>query len=203
MTEPGMGSVTHWIADLKKNEDTDAQRKIWERFVDRLVRFANRKLQHSTCRVVDADDIANMAFANFFQKSPEDFEQLVNRNDLWQILVVMAERRVIDQIRKESSRKHGGGRVVTESMIQDNGDERQSGLDGLAGNTIPPDFDLMLLEEAEGRLNSLPDEDLRQVAVERMQGLRNREIADKMSISLRSVERKVSEIRDIFRSAGN
>ena len=93
------GSVTGWIEDLHQH-DSKAQAKIWERFVQRLVKHANRKLYGSPCRLVDGEDIANIAFQNFFAKHPAEFVRLVDRNDLWKILRVLADRRAIDEIRK-------------------------------------------------------------------------------------------------------
>ena len=197
MNSSAAGSVTGWIGDLKM-KDPEAQRKIWNRFVDRLVRYANRKLHGGNCQIVDASDIANMAFANFFEKSPEQFESLVNRNDLWQILALLAERRAIDEIRKAAALKNGGGRLLNESMLGTDQDGQSLRLDHFAEQGTTPDFDVLLNEELETRLNSLNDEVLRQIAIEKMQGCRNREIAAKLTISLRSVERKLGVIRDAF-----
>ena len=99
-----VGSVTEWIEDLK-SKDPEAQQKIWHRFVDRLVNFANRKLSGINSPVVDANDVANMAFYSLFEKTPDQFESLINRNDLWRILALMAERRAIDVIRRAMAQK--------------------------------------------------------------------------------------------------
>ena len=201
MSSQNKGSVTGWIEDLKA-QDPGAQEKIWSRFVDRLVRHANRKLRCASQRVVDAEDIANMAFANFFQKSPGEFEKLFNREDLWQILAMLVERRAIDQIRKESAKKNGGGMIVNEDVLAGDFAERANGLDNLPGKGTPIEFDMMLAEELELRLGLLPEDSKhRQVAIEKLQGYNNREIADRLAMGLRSVERKLEQIRDIFKSS--
>jgi RNA polymerase sigma factor (sigma-70 family) len=197
MSKDNSGSVTGWIADLRKN-DPEAQRKIWERFVDRLIRYAARKLCGRGCRIVDAEDITNIAFASFFAKGPDEFGRLLDRNDLWQVLAMLAGRRAIDQIRREHAGKHGGGMVVSESAIDHSKEERPSGMDNLASPTLTADFEAILAEEVEVRLDSLNDLELQQVAIERMQGFSNKEIAARLKVSLRSVERKLKDIRDIF-----
>jgi DNA-directed RNA polymerase specialized sigma24 family protein len=54
-----------------------------------------------------------------------------------------------------------------------------------------------MMEEQHARLlASLRDETLRQVAVHRMEGYSNQEIAEALNISLRSVERKLRLIRN-------
>ena len=196
------GSVTGWIEGLKSN-NPDAQRQIWKRFVERLVSYANRKLNGVTCGMVDANDIANMAFQNFFEKSPEEFASLVDRNDLWKILCMLAERRAIDALRKNSALKNGSNQVVYESGLGLSDSDKQRTFDQFPGNQVPPDFQLILSEEVEQRLDSLRTDLQRRIAIEKMQGLTNHEIAQKLSISLRSVERKLNMIRNAFQSKMN
>lgn len=180
-----VGSVTGWIKALE-DKDPDAQRKIWERFVERLVTYSNYQLKGVTV-VADGDDVANAAFENFFRKSPEQFEKLVDRNDLWQVLAMLAKRRAIDQIRSE----------IRHCRNTTDGHE----FDHLPSSQISPDFDVLLNEEFEQRLDELGDIVLRKIAIDRMQGFRNREIAERLQIGLRSVERKLNEIRSIFEAA--
>ncbi len=192
-----VGSVTEWIEDLK-SKDPEAQQKIWHRFVDRLVNFANRKLSGINSPVVDANDVANMAFYSLFEKTPDQFESLINRNDLWRILALMAERRAIDVIRRAMAQKNGNDRLLNESVLPVNKDGHRLSLDHFPNADATPDFILILNEEIEVRLDSLNDETLRCIAIEKMQGAKNQEIASKLAISLRSVERKLSLIRNIF-----
>ena len=140
-----------------------------------------------------------MAFMNLFEKSPDQFVKLVDRNDLWKILTLLAERRAIDQIRAESTLRSGGGRILNETALA-NPNDHGSPIDNFPTNRPPDDFEAILVEEVELRLDSLNDETLRRVAVERMEGHRNPEIAKKLQMSLRSVERKLTLIKDIFRS---
>jgi DNA-directed RNA polymerase specialized sigma24 family protein len=53
----------------------------------------------------------------------------------------------------------------------------------------------MVAEEFRLRLEGLKDDSLRQVALMRMEGYANEEIAARLDISLRSVERKLDAIR--------
>ena len=199
MRSQNIGSVTGWIEQLKSS-DPEAQRQIWERFVSRLVHFTNGQMRNASFRVADADDITNMAFYNFFEKSPDQFEQLVDRNDLWQILTMLAERRAIDQQRKWFNQKNGGNRILNEPSLVDN-DGNAKGMDVFEGNCRPPDIEFMLAEETELLLSSLDDELLRQIAIAKLQGFDNREIAKTFAVSVRTIERKLNIIREIFSSA--
>ena len=53
-------SVSQWIGQLKEGDDGAAQR-LWERYVDQLVRLARAKLGRTNRRVADEDDPANSA----------------------------------------------------------------------------------------------------------------------------------------------
>lgn len=182
------GSVTQWIADLR-NGDPDAASKIWTRFVDRLRCIAKTRFRHSSCRVGYADEVVTDAFVDFFKKGPDQFESLVNRVELWQILVTITERRVIDVIRKELARKRGSGNV--RNGLNDS-------ICSLSGLTKPPDVELMMIETFSERLEQLNDEKLSELAIGKMEGLSNLELAMKHGTSLRSIERKLSLIRKIW-----
>lgn len=191
-------SITQWIVDLR-NKDIDATRKIWNRFVDRLTLIANKRLRNSKCRITDGEAVAADAFSDFFMRGPDEFGKLVDRNDLWQILVVITERRAIDAIRRESNQRRGGGKVFGE----DNGFEAVDGqckdwLNSFPASDNPPDIELMLIEAFEERLSRLDSELLRQIAIDKMHGLSNLEIAETHHISLRSVERKLALIRQTW-----
>lgn len=160
--------------------------------MDRLVAFANSRLGEKVQRYVDGEDIAVMAFSNFFEKTPTDFEKLVNRNDLWQVLSSLAARRAVDCIRRESSKKRGFGETLIDYP-----------LDQAAAIEKPVDYDVLLAEEVESCISALPTDVLKQAAVLRMEGLENREIAKHLKLSLRSVERKFEEIRDILKSCSS
>ena len=192
------GSVTGWIEELK-SRNPDAQQKIWERFVLRLERFANRILHQHGCRSIEAEDVVSISFASFFFRTPDDFRKLVNRNDLWKLLVVMAERRVIDQVRKELTFKRGNRNTISESDSKAFNKNSVFDLSEVACDPGPtPDMEAMLSEELEYRLDSLGDDVLKAIAVFKMNDLQNQEIAAKIGIGLRSVERKLAEIRMIL-----
>jgi DNA-directed RNA polymerase specialized sigma24 family protein len=57
----------------------------------------------------------------------------------------------------------------------------------------------MVAEECARRLNSLPDASLRQVALLKMEGYRNEEIAERLGCGLRTVTRRLEVIRRAWR----
>ena len=61
------------------------------------------------------------------------------------------------------------------------------------------DVALVVGEELCRLLNLLPDEQLRQIAVAKMEGRTNHEVAVQMDCALRTVERRLGYIRAIWR----
>ena len=68
----------------------------------------------------------------------------------------------------------------------------------LVGDEPTPDFAAQVAEEYGRLLELLGDETLRQVAVWKMEGYSNDEIADKLGCSRRTVARKLEAIRILW-----
>ncbi len=69
------------------------------------------------------------------------------------------------------------------------------------GNEPTPEFAAQVAEEYERLLNFL-DDDQRAIAVAKLEGLTNPEIAVRFDRSLRTVERKLQLIRGIWEQSG-
>ncbi|MEM1180491.1 MAG: ECF-type sigma factor [Planctomycetota bacterium] len=194
-------SVTAWIEQLKDGESFAAQ-KLWSEYVERLVGLAHRKLGDMPKRVVDAEDVVLSAFRHFLDGVKEDrFAKLDDRQDLWSILVMLTERRAIGQRRFLGAQKRGGGNVRGESILGD-ADGNQRGLDAVAElRDATPEFAVEFAEELRVRLAKLGDERQRSIVLGKLEGKTNSEIARELSISVSSVERKLSIIRDSWREA--
>ncbi len=190
-------SVTAWIAGLKLG-DSAAAGQIWRRYVDRLIRLAHGKLRGSPIRISDEEDVALSAF-NDFLEGVEDgrFARLDDRDDLWQVLVMLTERKAIAQRRREQAKKRGGGHVRGESVFAaaDADGSQQAGLAQWADEEPTPAFAVQITEEVRRALESLGDDLQREVALGKLAGYTNKELADQLGISLRAVERKLSIIR--------
>ena len=59
--DPLKQSVTCWIEDLKTGRETAAQ-QVWDRYFERLVRHAQRRLGSAPRRIADEEDVALSAF---------------------------------------------------------------------------------------------------------------------------------------------
>jgi len=197
-------SVTDWIDSLKRGSD-DASRKIWQRYVEQLVRAADRHLKDMPRRMVDRDDIAQEAFTGFFRGVQENrFSKLEDRDDLWQLLIALADRRARDHMRRELGPQRGKGRTRGDSAMEQTGNRSASemiGFDNVAAPPITPESSEELIRLIQLAFPELADEELQRIALDRISNYSIAEIARRHGIALRSAERKLKLIRQIIEQA--
>jgi RNA polymerase sigma factor (sigma-70 family) len=181
------GSVTFWIDGLKAGDGV-AVEQLWQRYFESLVRLARAALRGSPRRVEDEEDAALSAFDSFCAAAAQGrFPRLDDREGLWRILVTITRRKALDQVERQGRQKRGG-----EAAGQENGGSR---IDQVTGAEPTPEFAALLADECRRLLVSLADERQRQIAVLRMEGYTNDEIARRLGCGVRSVVRKLELIR--------
>ena len=187
MADEPTGSVTQFFHQLQAG-DADAARGLWARYFPRLVGLARQALAGRPQRAADAEDAALSAFVTFWQGAG-GFASVLNRDDLWKLLGTIALRKALKQGRREGTEKRGGGRVVGETgLFRPDGSPLP--LDEAAGRLPPQVFDLYSAE----LLDALEPE-ARTIAVMRLLGHTNREIAESLGCTERKVERQMNLIR--------
>src|SRR5262249_19584667 len=140
------GSVTRWIDELKAG-DARAAQKLWERYFERLVGLARKKLQGTKRRVADEEDVALSAFDSFCRRAGEGrFPRLDDRDSLWQLLVVLTARKAWHLRRDEQ--RHKRAKVVSwEETAPASADE--SGVDQILGAEPTPAFAALMAEDIQ------------------------------------------------------
>jgi DNA-directed RNA polymerase specialized sigma24 family protein len=189
-------SVTTWLVRLKGGERDEATRRLWEAYFSRLVGRAHTLLG-GRGRGGDAEDLALSAFASFVRAVEQGrFPRLEDRDDLWQVLLVLAARKAGKVFRRELAARHGGGMVVSFSELAGEG-PAQPGPE-VPGDEPDPAEAAALAETCARLLDRLGKEDLRQVALWRLEGYSNAEIARRLGRHEGTVERKLQMIRAIW-----
>jgi DNA-directed RNA polymerase specialized sigma24 family protein len=197
------GSISQWLGELKAGEAAAVQ-PLWERYFEKLVRLARKRLHASRRSGAGADedeeDAALSAFDSFCAGAARGrFPRLSDREDLWRLLVVITARKATAQIERRGRQKRGGGRIAV-SPKSPGGDDSAGflGLDQIAGDEPTPEFAAMVAEEYARLLAQLGDDGLRQVALWRMEGYTNDEIADRLGCARRTVARRLDLIRKLW-----
>lgn len=191
-------SVSCWIEQLKRGDEA-ATARLWQRFYQRLVGLAARKLGNTPRRVAEEEDVVSVAFATFVRRAREGhFPSLLDRDDLWHLLAKITERKSVEWVRGQAREKRGGGKVRGESALRVlTGSQVTGDLDHMAGLEPTPDFAAETAENVQHLLGGLSPE-LRQVALLKLEGYLNAEIAASLECSLPTVERKLRLIRRLW-----
>jgi DNA-directed RNA polymerase specialized sigma24 family protein len=194
-------SITTWLNQLKVGEN-DAARPLWEAYFGQLVRLARKKLAETPRRVADEEDVALAAFQSFCGGVEKGrFPKLDDRDDLWQILVMLTARKAADERQSVRRQKRGGGRVRGESVfVNGDGSSSANGLRQIVGREPTPDFAAEVAERLGQLLGALDNAGLRSIALLKMEGWSNEEVATRLDCGVRTVERKLSLIRRIWKS---
>ena len=148
-------------------------------------------------RAADEEDIALSVFNELCVGAARGgFAEHVRRDDLWHLLLHLTHHKMVNYIREQTRQKRGGGDVRGESVFLNAATgSSMGGIDQIVAEEPTPEFLAVMNEEHARLLDSLPDDTLRGIAVRRMQGDSNEDIAAALNLSVRSVERKFNLIR--------
>jgi RNA polymerase sigma factor (sigma-70 family) len=198
MTTETQPSISQWILEAKQGR-SQAIDALWKRYYGQLVLLARQRLTSQPRRVADEEDLALSAFATFCRAAQEGrFPDLSDRDGLWRILITITAQKAIDQARYDGRVKRGGGHVRGESAFDHaNLPSQARGLEQVIGDSPTPEFAAIMADQCDRLLRQLND-DLRRVAVAKMEDYTNEEIADRLDCSLSTVERGLRLIRKIW-----
>ena len=207
MSDETTGSVTRWLDALKEGQP-EAADALWQRYYVRVLAVARRRLDGDLHRAVeDAEDVALSAIHSLCAGAARgQFDRLGDRVDLWRLLVAITVKKTLSRRQRFGRLKRGGGQIYHDQATDDQDqDATVAGADALSNvlsKEPTPESAAVVQEQFQELLESLGDSTLRQVALWRMDGLTNAEIAEKMGCVLRTVERKIERIRLIWEEIG-
>jgi DNA-directed RNA polymerase specialized sigma24 family protein len=182
------GSISRWLDELRAG-DRQAATGLWQRYFARLVELARARLQGAPRRTADEEDVALSAFDSLCRGVEGGrFPELADRDGLWRLLVVLTVRKAA-HLKRDASRQKRGGKPAA-------GDEAD--LEHLLDAGPTPEFAAQMAEESQRLLERLGDQELCAVALWKMEGYTNEEIAQRLDCGLRSVGRKLRIIRSIW-----
>jgi RNA polymerase sigma factor (sigma-70 family) len=185
-------NISHWI-DLVKAGDSAAANQIWQHYFDRLVRSVRAGLYGQNRAVSDEEDIVLSVFDSFYTAAENGrFPDLSDRHDLWRLLLRMSARKVVDK-RRHDQRQRRGGNAIVHSLNQTDDDE--SVIEAI-GDEPSPEMVLMMQETVEEFFSHLGVGQLRELAVARLEGYSNAELAERFGCSERTIERRLHLIRE-------
>jgi DNA-directed RNA polymerase specialized sigma24 family protein len=175
-------SVTHWISRIKEG-DRAGVAKLLDHYFHRLVQLARKKLQARQGLTGYEEDVALSALKSVCLGAERgQFPQLLDRDDLWRLLVVVTVRKAIDLMRR--------ARPEAEAV--------EAHLEELLSAEPSPALAAEMAEDYQRLFDRLGDAQLQSVAHLKVQGYTNDEIAEKLGCVTRTVERKLDRIRILW-----
>jgi DNA-directed RNA polymerase specialized sigma24 family protein len=176
--------VTLWLERLKEG-DRGSVRPLLDRYLNRLVGLAAARLRGQAHLDGCDEDVALSAFKSLCLGAENGrFPELNSRDGLWRLLAVITIRKAIELQRRK---RH------------EFGSEQESLQAVLDHNPTPAEL-VEMSDCVERLLLKLGDDDLRRIAIWKVEGYTNEEIASRLNCVVRTVERKVHLIRLLWQS---
>ena len=193
-------SITRMIGKLRseqRRDFDDAAAAIWTRYFSDLLHLARRNLSPGVRQRADEDDLLQSVYNSFCLRQRGGQFELQDRGDLWSLLVQITRNKARNLASHHGRRRRNYRREIKPSEPSDSG-SGEFDLLGTAATNQSPD-DRLVFEEGLEQIKAL-DESLQKLALWKLAGYSNEEIASEkmMNCALRTVERKLKRIRDIW-----
>jgi RNA polymerase sigma factor (sigma-70 family) len=173
-------SITRLMRAVQDGSNS-AVRPLLAAYFDRLVHLARQRLKNLPGLGGYDEDLALRSFHSVYQRlrDPARPLELANRNDLWRLLATRTISRAIDLIRQHRPAEVAGDQDLTRLLSRE----------------PTPEEAAEVADECRRLLDALPEPELRQIALWKVEGYTNEEIAARLDCVPRTIERKVSRIR--------
>jgi RNA polymerase sigma factor (sigma-70 family) len=177
-------SITRLIRAVQDGSNT-AVRPLLEAYFNRLVQLARKRLQNLSGLGGYDEDVALRSFHSVYQRlrDPARPLDLAGRDDLWRLLATRTISRAIDLIRRHRPAEVPGDLNVEQLLSRE----------------PTPEEAAEVADDCRRLLDSLPEPELRQIALWKVEGYTNEEIAARLDCVPRTIERKVSRIRMLWK----
>ena len=173
------------------NGDQDAATQLWKFLQKRLLRLSKNVTQRRSGLGYDEQDVAQSAFFALCDGcETQRYSEVANRDELWRLLTVITVNKARKKAAFESRLRRGGNfhRIENGQQI----------LDLLADRSLDPQFSLVAQEECTRLLNLLGKKELQMVAILKVDGFTNEEVASRLGCTRRAVQRRLALIRDLW-----
>jgi RNA polymerase sigma factor (sigma-70 family) len=177
-------SITRLIR-AAQDGSSSAVRPLLSAYFDRLVRLAGQRLRKLPGLASDEEDLALRSFHSVYQRLRDPVRplDLAGRGDLWRLLATRTISRAIDLIRRRRPAEVPGGEDVAQLLTREPSPEEAA----------------ELADDCRCLLESLQEPELRQIALWKVEGYTHEEIAERLDCVPRTIERKVSRIRLLWK----
>ena len=192
------GSVTRLIIDLRSDDPRVrevAARLVWGRYFQELLSLARNNLSARIRSREDEEDVLQSMYKSFCLRQRRGDFDLANRDQLWNLLVQITLRKARNTATRHLQGKRDVRREDQRAAGRSDEDSKPTILDQIDSDGPTPAEAALMNEALERRFQMLKDPHLRQIALGKLEGYTNLEIAAQLRCTVRSVERKLERIR--------
>ncbi len=176
-------SVTQWIHAVRRGDQAYAE-KLFLLYFSRLTSFTQSRMRSFSQATYDAEDAAISTFRVLFQNLEEGrYTELDDREEFWHLILKIASRKINRRVEYETAAKRTLDFAIASRIEPE--------------NVIDPSAPQIGLE-SERLLRMLGDVNLEQVAVWKLEGFTNEEIALKLNRTRRTVQRMLNLVRELW-----
>lgn len=193
-----MAETTHQdrsLLRLWQAGDQDAARQLFDRYVERLLALAKRRISQRLASRVDPEDVVQSVFRTFFDRAKAGQFHIEDQNDVCKLLARITVHKTLRQIAFHKAAKRDPSMETAQAT---DGQER---LGELLDREPTPEEANVFVDQLEHFLNRLRPQD-RQILEMRMQGYNNLEIAEKLNVSDRKIRRLMERVRGLAEQEG-
>ncbi len=170
------------VVQLRPGYEADAV----ERFAGRLIAMAKSRMPERLKRRVDPEDIVQSVFRSFFARNSDGRFEFRESADVWRLLAAITYRKVQQTIRFHHQKQRDVARDLPNSD------------DAAPVKDVAPTASsvITMMELLDGILEQLP-ETHQEILRLRLENFSIDEIAEKLSVSSRTVNRALAVVRQI------
>lgn len=184
-------SISEWLVSYRDTGNEIAAVKLWDRIQPRVKELSRRWIQRSgVTAAYDEDDITISVFAAFCDRlRARQIQDVEDRESLWRLIIVMTARKANDYARAARAKKR----------LPDQGDPSdRTSVSDVEDKRLTPEMEVLIDDQCATMLRSLGDPELQQAVLLKLEGYSNTEIADRMQLSRRTIQRMLSLVKDIW-----
>ena len=177
------------IAQFKAGSESAAG-ELFDRYCEKLMRLARRRIGQRMASRVDPEDVIQSAFRTFFVRVRNDEFTFDGENDLFKLLVRLTVNKALRQIAYHRAAKRSPHKETAQAT------DSHDALSELVAHDPPPEVAVAVLEELERFLGQLPEFD-RRVLELKLQGNTTTEIAEELGSYDRKIRRVLERIEAV------
>jgi len=183
------------IPALGKSISPQKAQKLVDRYADRLMGLARKRISQRLASRVDPEDIVQSVFRTFFRRVKENKFSIADHDDLIRLLMRITVHKTLRQVAYHKAAKRDPSAETPQ------GEEHQERmLELLDGEPTPEAVNVFEDQMVHFFAKLKPDE--RKILEMRMEGYSNEEIAEKLGTYDRKIRRSAERIRALAEKEG-